>query len=63
MIDTQKKFKEEFKDYWATVTSCPSFNGNKKDEKFLLLDALNDDRHIPRNKYNSFYRAIKQGSL
>lgn len=29
-IDTQKKFKKEFKNHWITITSCSGFEGSKK---------------------------------
>lgn len=62
-VDTMKKFKEEFKSYWSTVTSCPDFTGSKKEEKFILLESLSMDGHIPPAKYNTFYNRIKEGKL
>lgn len=62
-IDTQKKFKREFKDHWTTLKSCSSFEGDKKEEKLLLLECLDSDGHISPKKYNTFYNRILEGRL
>lgn len=63
LIDTQAKFRKEFKSHWDTMTSCGDFRASKKDEKFMLLEILADDGYIPENKFKVFYDRIEEGRL